>query len=85
MTGDERLAILERHVDELAEIYDAVQISATWLDPDGKTHSQKRGSGNWYSRQAMAREFVEENIADDLSTMIAKKLEPPDEWPNQPA
>lgn len=80
MTKEERLKILERHVGELSEIYDAVQIVGTWLSPDGCTNGQKRGSGNWYARQAMCREFIEESIQDDLSSKIADKLDPPDDW-----
>jgi hypothetical protein len=79
MTNEQRLAEMERHVRELSEIYDAVQVCATWLDPEGKTRSQKRGSGLWYARQQICREFIEENIADDTATAIARKLNPPDE------
>jgi len=79
MTGQEKLAILERHVAELAEIYDCVQVLATGLNPNNSTFCHKRGSGNWYARQGMAHEFIQENIADDAATLIAKKLEPPEE------
>lgn len=79
MTDKQKLEILERHVAELAEIYDAVQILASNLEPDGSTHGQKRGSGNWYARQGMAQEFIQEDIANEHATMIARKLDPPDE------
>lgn len=86
MKQEDRLKILERHVRELSEIYDAVQIVTTWVDEEGKTLGQKRGSGNWYARQQLCREFIEENINDDLSSSIAKKLDPPDDsWKNLPA
>lgn len=79
MTDDERLKIVERHVAELAEIYDAVQVVGTWLTLDGYTKSHKRGSGNWYARQQMAREFIEENVADENAKSIARHLDPPDD------
>ena len=81
MTNEQRLAILEKHVAELSEIYDSVQVMGAFLTPDNRTVSQKRGSGNWYARQGMAHEFIEENIAEDTARAIAKKLEPPqDDW-----
>lgn len=79
MTSDERLEILKRHTAELAEIYDSVQVLASWLAPDGRTLSQKQGSGDWYARKGLAHEFIEENIAEDTATQIARKLEPPDD------
>lgn len=75
----ERLAILQRHVDELAEHYDAVQIVVTWLTSENSTKSYKRGSGNWYSRQALCREFVNEDFASDQAEAIARKLNPSDD------
>lgn len=86
MTNEARLKVLERHVAELAEIYDSVQVMVTWLKPDGTTSSQKRGSGDWYARQGLAHEFIDENIAEDAAVHIARKLEPPDdEWKTETA
>lgn len=79
MTGEQRLQVLDRHVAELAEIYDSVQVMVSWVTPDGRTSSQKRGSGD-YARQGLAHEFIEENLAEDSADKIAKKLEPPDDW-----
>lgn len=78
MTDAEKLAVLERHVNELAEIYDHIQIMGTWLRPDNTTASHKRGSGNWYARLGMAREFLSDNEAENTAAAIASKLEPPD-------
>lgn len=79
MTKEQKLEVLQRHVSELSEIYDNVQVLASWLETDGRTSSHKRGSGNWYARQGLAHEFIEENIAEDQAKAIASKLEPPDE------
>lgn len=81
MTNEQRLVILEKHVAELSEIYDSVQVLGSFLTSENRTICQKRGSGNFYARQGMAREFIEENIAEDTAVAIAKKLEPPeDNW-----
>lgn len=80
MTDDQRLAEIDRHVRELAELYDAVQVTGSWLTPEGRTKSHKRGSGNFYARLALCREFITEELAEDQATAIARKLEPPDDW-----
>ncbi len=79
MTDEAKIKILERHVDELAEIYDAVQIVVTGLRPNGGTFGFKRGSGNWYARQALCREFIQEAVSEEAAEQIAKKLDPPDD------
>lgn len=80
MSADDRLRILESHVAQLSEIFDAVQVCGSFLTPDGKTLSQKRGSGNWYARQGMCKEFIDENQAEDAAQAIARKLKPPDDY-----
>ena len=80
MTDDQRLEIMQHHLDALSEIYDSVQILGTFLRPNNTTSSHKRGSGNWYARQGMAHEFISENLAADQADLIAKKLDPPDDW-----
>ena len=81
MTNEEKLKLLERHVAELSELYDSVQVFATGLNLDNTTFSHKRGSGNWYARQGLAHEFIQENIAGDTADKIARRLEPPeDNW-----
>ncbi len=79
MTDEAKIKILERHVDELAEIYDAVQIVATGLRQDGGTFCHKRGSGNWYARESLCREFVQQAKSEEAAEQIAKKLYPPDD------
>lgn len=81
MTKEQRVAIIDHHLSALSEHFDAVQIVACVLEPDGKTRSYKRGSGLWYARQALCSEFITEEIAEDQALRIANKLEPPDgEW-----
>lgn len=81
MTDAERIIIIERHAAELSEVYDSVQIFGSWVAPDGRTRSHKRGSVDFYARQGLAHEFIQENIAEDNARMIAQRLNPPDEYP----
>ena len=83
MTDEQRIEVLEKHVNALAEIYDAVQVVGTFIDIDGKTRAQMRGSGNWFARRALCQEFIEKAQAGDLADEIAKKLEPPEDWKSE--
>jgi len=83
MTDEQRMQILEKHVSALSEIYDAVQVVGTFLSPDGKSRSQKRGSGNWYARRGLCQEFIEQSQAEDIAIQIADKLEPPEDWKSE--
>jgi hypothetical protein len=74
MTSEQRVAIMEKHVNALSEIYDAVQIVGTWLEKDSTTRSQKRGSGNWYARQQLCREFLEDNQQENVAKRIADNI-----------
>lgn len=76
MTGEESEKLLEKAARELGEHFDAVQILATWNEK-GLTYCSKRGAGNWYARQDMAHEFIQQDIAQEHANRIASKLEPP--------
>ena len=88
MTNAEAERLLSKVALELYEQeFDAVQIMGTWME-GGFTKCTKKGAGNFYSRLAMAREFVEHNTADDTATLIADKLDKPDggdAWKTEPA
>ncbi len=58
---DPEVAIVQRHVDQLGEHFDTVQILVTRLDYDkdrGCTVNIARGTGNWFARFAQAKTFV---------------------------
>ena len=78
MKGDEAGKILELAAARLGEHFDAVQILASWNE-DGTTKCSKRGVGNWYARQGMAHEFINDDIAQSQAAQIAEQLEPPEE------
>jgi hypothetical protein len=43
--------LLDSHAAGLSEHFDAVQILASYLEPDGTTAAVASGQGNWYARQ----------------------------------
>ena len=59
--------IIEEHVAALAEHFGAVQIMVTRLAPNGNTECYRHGSGDWYSRQGMAHEFI---AIDEARTQV---------------
>lgn len=71
MTLEEKQRILKRHCDELAEIFDAVQILTSGLDEKGDSFQVNFGSGNYYARSGMCHDFV----GQELAIQIANKLE----------
>jgi hypothetical protein len=79
MTGAEAEKILEDTVARLAEHFDAVQIMASWQTPQNCTACGKRGSGNWYARQGMAQEFIDEDQARTQAKEIGDVITPSDE------
>lgn len=66
--------ILELAAAQLGEHFDVVQILASTHLDGGGTRCVKRGVGNWYARQGMAHEFIENNIAEDQACAIAERL-----------
>lgn len=76
MTGEECEKLLEKIARELGEQFDAVQLMVSW-NQEGMTYCTKRGAGNWYARQGMAHEFIQQDIAQEHANRIASKLEPP--------
>lgn len=74
MTADELANLVSRHVSQLSEHFDAVQIMASWLGPDQSTGIINKGSGNWYARHGMAQEFVDESAVRAQAFIIADEL-----------
>lgn len=78
MTVSEQRELVERAAVALGEHFDAVQILVSVAE-DGKTRCIKSGVGNWYARQGMAHEFINEDVAKENAAEIANQLNPPDE------
>lgn len=80
--SDELINLMEKFAAELGEHCNAVQILCSHSVDGGGTRGVKRGSGDWYSRQGLAHEFINSDQADDLSDQIARKINPPDDTEN---
>lgn len=76
MTPAEAHKILDDALDIIGEHFDAVQIHATWMYDGNTSECVHRGSGNWYARESMAREFIEQNKADEIGQSVAKRIPP---------
>lgn len=74
MTGAEAQEIVSRLVNQLGEHFEAVQVMVSWNE-EGETRCNHNGSGNWYARQGMAREFLQFEEAQIIAREVGKKLE----------
>lgn len=52
------LQILDKHIAQLMERFDDVQILATHKNSDGTTSNWAKGRGNYFARIGAARAFV---------------------------
>ena len=62
MTKEQAMELVEATAAKLGEHFDAVQIMVSWLSwpaDGGGTNLINRGCGNWYARQGMAHELIE--------------------------
>lgn len=50
--------IVQRHVNQLSEHFDTVQILVTRYDRQQCTTNIARGTGNWFARYGQMRSFV---------------------------
>lgn len=78
MTNREIEKLLEDTAAKLGEHFDGVQILVSWNEL-GLTKNCFKGSGNWFTRQGMAHQFITEDIAQDNARAIAFRLNPPPE------
>lgn len=78
MSPAEAQKLIEECAAKLGEHFEAVQILASWTD-QGVTHGSKRGCGNWYARQGLAHEFINQDMAHEHAVQIAEHLNPPDD------
>lgn len=85
MSNEDAENMLDAIASRIGEHFDHVQILATWND-SGISKNLYRGTGNWFARQGMAHDFIQQDISQESATQISNALkEPPDneQWPNQ--
>ncbi len=70
------LAMVDKHLLQLSEHFDAVQIIATRHRPgaDESTDVIKRGTGNWYARYGAAVLWIEEHKAREAEQVRREDL-----------
>lgn len=54
--------ITSKYLNAISEYCDCVSVSLTF-DKEGGTVGTHKGFGNWYARQGLAREFIEQDSA----------------------
>jgi hypothetical protein len=63
--------IVDSHIAQLLEHCDAVQILMTGpLDDTEGVWSLARGGGNWFARQGLAHQFINQDLAQEHARQI---------------
>lgn len=73
LSDEEKLKTLDTIASNLGEHFDHVQILVSWQE-EGMTKNLQRGSGNWFARQGLAHEFINQDIAQENARQIAEQL-----------
>lgn len=76
MTDDEKTKFLDTLVAQAGEHFEHVQILVSWNE-GALSKNLYRGGGNWFARQGMAHDFINQDVAQENAKQIADKLEPP--------
>ncbi len=76
MTPEEIHRLVEGVATQLSEHFDAVQILVSWNE-EAICKNLYAGAGNWYARQGMAHDFINQDVAQENAKQISAKLEPP--------
>jgi hypothetical protein len=74
MTTENKKKLLVSAVAKLSEHFDAVEIVAACLEPDGNTLPFFWGSGLWHARIGLCQEFVDQDRQKDQAIEIAREL-----------
>jgi hypothetical protein len=78
MSNAEANQMLLEVSSKLGEHFDSVQILASWNE-EAITACSFVGCGNWYARQGMAKEFLEQDQAQLIGREVSRALPPPPE------
>ncbi len=76
MTQEQIQEIVHRLGRELGEHVDACQILVSWNE-EAICKNIYFGTGNWFARQGMAHDFINQDVAHEHASQIGAKLEPP--------
>lgn len=79
MNNEEAMKMIQATAAQLGEHFEAVQILVSRpQEGGGGTHCVKSGIGNWYARQGMAHEFIEEDKAQEHAAALGSRINPPE-------
>ncbi len=73
MEIEEAEKLCEEFAARIGEHFDHVQIFVSWNE-GARSFCTKRGVGNWWSRQGMAHEFINEDINQDNAKQISEYM-----------
>lgn len=76
MTDSEKQDYLDKMLAQIGEHFDCVQILVSWNE-QAICKNMYRGCGNWFARQGMAHDFINQDVAQENAKQISAKLEPP--------
>lgn len=79
LTSEEFDTICNEFMEKLGEHADSIQILASFYEADEGTYCRKIGIGNFYARQGMAREFLQQDQAQIAAKKIGEVLNPSEE------
>lgn len=74
----QKIDVVKKALHDLGEHFESVQILATFVE-EGQTLRSFSGCGNWYARQGMAHEFINQEWRRTLPLKLPKKIKPEDE------
>lgn len=78
MSESEIIYLIERCAALIGE-HGNVQILVSIPVDKGGTKGIKRGCGDWYARQGLAQEFIQQDRAQNIGEEVARRIDPPDD------
>ncbi len=76
MTNEQIQLLVENAARDLSEHFDAVQILVSWNE-ESISKNLYSGAGNWYARQGMAHDFINQDVAQENARQLGAKIQPP--------
>jgi len=73
-TEQESLKIVGEHISSLMEHFESVQVLCSRHNPSIGTENVYLGAGNWFARQGMAHDFINQDKSRTEASEIAKAM-----------
>lgn len=75
LSNEDAKALIQSIANKLSEHFDAVQILVSWPSIQGGTRIMKWGTGNYYARLGMCRDFLVVDNADEIAGAVSRERE----------